>query len=213
MTRVDCPKDAFFQCTLLFFVAQVFDVVNMEKYSLKFLKLLRVKDGYQLSSLSVVKWSSELKKRSPGGFNLSFLPWISRMIASTVISLVIYITAVLGSHNFKKRSRLLQLRSSLWNFTFVIIDSWSDQVVTQHNQYRAQYGASALTWSQSRYSGALAHAKTCVFEHRYEPLFFHKHKGENLFYQWSGRSIWRKFGRSSALLKTLKVIHTQVVCS
>ena len=32
MTFVDCPKDAFFLCTLLLFLGQVFDVVNEEKY-------------------------------------------------------------------------------------------------------------------------------------------------------------------------------------
>ena len=53
----------------------------------------------------------------------------------------------------------------------MIIDSWSNQVVTLHNQYRAQYGAQAVTWSQSRYTAALAYAKKCVFEHRYEQLF------------------------------------------
>jgi Cysteine-rich secretory protein family len=50
----------------------------------------------------------------------------------------------------------------------VNIDSWSSEVVSLHNQYRAQYGAQAVTWSQSLYSDTLDYAKGCIFKHRYD---------------------------------------------
>lgn len=134
--------------------------------------------GYQLLSLlSADKWStSELKREAQWNKLSYFFPApfkFPRMIASTVISLVVYITAVLGSHNIGKARRgLLQLNLKiLWIFIFVIIGAasqWPNQVVNQHNQYRAQYGAPPVTWSKPRYSSALAHAKKCNFEHRYE---------------------------------------------
>jgi hypothetical protein len=58
----------FLGYTLLLFLGQVFDVVNEEKYLQKFLKLLRVTDGYQLSSLSTV----ELKKQKSMWIELKF---------------------------------------------------------------------------------------------------------------------------------------------
>ena len=68
----------------------------------------------------------------------------------------------------------------------MIIDQWSNQVVTLHNQFRAQYGAPPVTWSQSRYNGAQAYANECVFQHRYEQPLMYRHKGDRLFYSDSG---------------------------
>ena len=49
-------------------------------------------------------------------FNPSFFPWIPKMISSTVISLVVYITAVLGSPPLQKRGGLLQLKIHILYF-------------------------------------------------------------------------------------------------
>ncbi|KIM40367.1 hypothetical protein M413DRAFT_73902, partial [Hebeloma cylindrosporum] len=56
-------------------------------------------------------------------------------------------------------------------------DSWSEQVVTLHNQYRAEYGAPSVTWSKSRYAGALSLANKCEFNHS-DPQ---DQYGENLY--------------------------------
>ena len=154
------------------------DVVNEEEYCLKF---LRVRLWCIWLSTIFVKRRQVVdfwvKKRSPVWKKLSYFfpaPFkFPRMIASTVISLVVYITAVLGSHNIGKARRgLLQLNLKIfWIFIFVIIGAasqWPKQVVYRHNQYRAQYDAPPVTWSKPRYSSALAHAKKCNFEHRYE---------------------------------------------
>ena len=93
------------------------------------------------------------------------------------------------------------------------IASLSDQVVTLHNQYRAQYGAPAVTWTQSLYSDTLAYAQNCQFEHRYKQFFCiidikvnayfisdsQGKYGENLV----GRPLFWKFR---------EVIHSEIVC-
>ena len=76
--------------------------------------------GYESRWLSAI-FSKEsrvvlqVKKWGPGEFNLSFLPWIPKMIASTVISLVVYITAVLGSPAVGN-SGLIRLKILIPNF-------------------------------------------------------------------------------------------------
>ena len=59
-----------------------------------------------------------VKKAKSRWIQLSFLPWILRMIASTVISLVVYITAVLCSPNVEnlKRGWLLQFEILILDF-------------------------------------------------------------------------------------------------
>lgn len=181
MPFVDCPNDGSLRWTGAALSSSSIrrkDVVNEEIYCLKF---LRVRLWCIWLSTIFVKHRQVVdfwvKKRSPVWKKLSYFfpaPFkFPRMIASTVISLVVYITAVLGSHNIGKARRgLLQLNLKiLWIFIFVIIGAasqWPNQVVNQHNQYRAQYGAPPVTWSKPRYSSALAHAKKCNFEHRYE---------------------------------------------
>ena len=54
-----------------------------------------------------------VKRQDADGFNFSFFPRISRMVASTVariilLSLAICVTAVLGSPHLEKRGGLLQ---------------------------------------------------------------------------------------------------------
>ncbi|UMP06788.1 CAP domain-containing protein [Amycolatopsis sp. EV170708-02-1] len=46
-----------------------------------------------------------------------------------------------------------------------VTDAWRDQVLAQHNQARAQYGARPLYWSHSLYSGVLQLAHNCRFHH------------------------------------------------
>jgi hypothetical protein len=53
-------------------------------------------------------------------------------------------------------------------FILFTTDAWSDQVVTLHNQYRAQYGAGPVTWNSKLYSSTLSYAQGCKFAHRYE---------------------------------------------
>ena len=56
-------------------------------------------------------------------------------------------------------------------FTFVTTDAWSDQVVSLHDQARAQYGAGPVTWNSELYSSTLSYAQGCIFVHRCEQLF------------------------------------------
>ncbi|KIM40397.1 hypothetical protein M413DRAFT_73815, partial [Hebeloma cylindrosporum] len=58
--------------------------------------------------------------------------------------------------------------------------AWSDQVVTSHNKYRTQYGASPVTWNSALYSSTLSYGQSCKFSHRHEQLSFCRY-GENLY--------------------------------
>ena len=51
--------------------------------------------------------------------------------------------------------------------TFNLTDAWTNQVVSVHNSYRAQYRAPAVTWSNDLYPGTLQWAQQCQFHHRY----------------------------------------------
>ncbi|KAF9476679.1 PR-1-like protein [Pholiota conissans] len=55
-------------------------------------------------------------------------------------------------------------------------DAWSDQVVSLHNSYRAQYGASPVSWNQNLYASALSWAQQCNFVHSPGGKY-----GENLY--------------------------------
>ncbi|KAF4604326.1 hypothetical protein EYR40_001505 [Pleurotus pulmonarius] len=46
-----------------------------------------------------------------------------------------------------------------------ILADWKTEVVKQHNAYRAQYGAPALTWSDALYPGTQQWANQCKFQH------------------------------------------------
>lgn len=46
-----------------------------------------------------------------------------------------------------------------------IFADWKTEVVKQHNAYRAQYGAPALTWSDALYPGTQQWANQCKFQH------------------------------------------------
>lgn len=48
-----------------------------------------------------------------------------------------------------------------------IFEDWKTSVVRQHNNYRAQYGAAPLTWSDALYPATVAYAKQCKFQHRW----------------------------------------------
>ena len=56
-------------------------------------------------------------------------------------------------------------------FILVSTDAWSDQVVSSHNEARAQYGAPTVTWNDELYSSTLSYAQGCEFAHRYTQLF------------------------------------------
>ena len=105
--------------------------------------------------------------------SVSFSFAIARMIASTMtrivlFSLVVYATAVLDLLPLEKRGGVtsMKIRHSGYLLIPVIIDAWSDQVVTLHNEYRAQYGARPLEWSASLHAGAIQYAQKCRFAHR-----------------------------------------------
>ena len=118
MPFVDCPNDGSLRWTGAALSSSSIrrkDVVNEEIYCLKF---LRVRLWCIWLSTIFVKHRQVVdfwvKKRSPVWKKLSYFfpaPFkFPRMIASTVISVVVYITAVLGSHNIGKARRgLLQL--------------------------------------------------------------------------------------------------------
>ena len=164
------------------FLGQVFNVVNEEVYSLKFLRLWCLSAIFEFPKHSQVVF--RVKKRSPGGFNLSFLPWISRMIASTVISLVVYITAVLGSPHVEKRGGLLQLKILILNFHLrdyrrvVGPSCHSAQPIScaiwRSTSYLEQF---AILWRPSSCE------ELCFCSQVYEQLFLYRHdKCECLFY-------------------------------
>ncbi|KAG7453158.1 PR-1 protein [Guyanagaster necrorhizus] len=46
-----------------------------------------------------------------------------------------------------------------------ILEDWKTSIVRQHNEYRAQYGAKPLTWSDALYPGASQWASQCKFQH------------------------------------------------
>ncbi|MGN2641931.1 CAP domain-containing protein [Nocardia takedensis] len=56
-------------------------------------------------------------------------------------------------------------------------DTWSDQVLTEHNTARADYGARPLTWAANLYPAALHHAQNC----RYVASDAAGRYGENLY--------------------------------
>ena len=143
--------------------------------------------SYQ-SSLSAVKWSSELKRAKSRWIQLKF-PSLTRNLKDDRFHNLLsrrlhYHCAEFAQYQCRKARQVAQLKILIPDYIFVIIESesWANQVVTLHNQFRAEYGAQAVTWSQSRYTAALAYAKKCVFEHRYEKLFLNRHKLEYLFY-------------------------------
>lgn len=45
--------------------------------------------------------------------------------------------------------------------------AWIQQVDSQHNAYRRQYGAPDLTWNDGLYTGTLQWATACNFAHRF----------------------------------------------
>ncbi|KAF9125933.1 hypothetical protein BG015_004802 [Linnemannia schmuckeri] len=54
---------------------------------------------------------------------------------------------------------------------------FKNEVLTQHNRYRAQYGARPLTWSDALYPGTLQWASQCRFQHSQSGGRY----GENLY--------------------------------
>ncbi|KDR75539.1 hypothetical protein GALMADRAFT_156544 [Galerina marginata CBS 339.88] len=58
-----------------------------------------------------------------------------------------------------------------------VTDAWTNEVVSVHNSYRAQYRAPAVTWSNDLYPGTLAWARQCEFHHSSGQGKY----GENLF--------------------------------
>ncbi|MCP2293344.1 CAP domain-containing protein [Nocardia amikacinitolerans] len=44
-------------------------------------------------------------------------------------------------------------------------DTWSDQVLTEHDSARAKFGAPPLSWSSDTYSAAVEYAQRCRFTH------------------------------------------------
>ncbi|KAF8885325.1 CAP domain-containing protein [Infundibulicybe gibba] len=46
-----------------------------------------------------------------------------------------------------------------------ILEDWKNEVVKQHNAYRAHYGAASLTWSDALYPGTQQWAQQCKFQH------------------------------------------------
>lgn len=55
-----------------------------------------------------------------------------------------------------------------FEFNNTMVDAWTSEVVNVHNNYRAQYRAPAVTWSNDLYAGTLAWARQCQFRHRLE---------------------------------------------
>ncbi|KAF9012629.1 extracellular SCP domain-containing protein Pry1 [Cyathus striatus] len=53
---------------------------------------------------------------------------------------------------------------------------WSDQVISAHNDARAEYGADALTWNEDMYIPTLQWSQTCIFQHSNETTY-----GETLY--------------------------------
>ncbi|KAI7821198.1 CAP domain-containing protein [Gamsiella multidivaricata] len=47
----------------------------------------------------------------------------------------------------------------------VSADAWSDQVLAEHNQARARYGARALQWTPALYSATVQYVQMCKFAH------------------------------------------------
>nr|QVT77448.1 pathogenesis-related protein 1 [Moniliophthora perniciosa] len=46
-----------------------------------------------------------------------------------------------------------------------LFEDWKQQVVRQHNEYRARYGAPNLSWSDALYSDTARYAGQCKFQH------------------------------------------------
>ena len=156
---------------VVFFLSQVFDIVELEAEISQAIRYCRSGSESALRSQVVL----QVKKTSRRGFNLSspdssLNPKNDRLHTLLSRHLRYYCVGFTPSPKARWvtsiKIRILDI------FILVTTDAWSDQVVSSHNQARAQYGAAPVTWNSGLYSSTLSYAQGCKFAHRYKQLFF-----------------------------------------
>jgi hypothetical protein len=114
----------------------------------------------------------QVKRRSLGGFNLSFLPWTPRNgrlhngSYHTLLSRRLRYCCV-GFAPSRNAWWVTPIEMHQFGYLIlVIIDMWTDQVLTEHNRARARYGARPLKWSAPLHAAVVQYAQMCKFAHR-----------------------------------------------
>jgi hypothetical protein len=155
---------------VVFFLSQVFDIVELEAEISQAIGYCRSGSESALRSRVVF----QVKNPSRGRFNLSS-PDSSlnpkNDCLHTLLSRHLRHCCV-GFTSSPKARWVTSIKMRILDiFILVTTDAWSDQVVSSHNQARAQYGAAPVTWNSELYSSTLSYAQGCKFAHRYKHFF------------------------------------------
>ncbi|KAG0212239.1 hypothetical protein BGX33_003756 [Mortierella sp. NVP41] len=86
--------------------------------------------------------------------------------------------------------------------------AFKDDVLAQHNKYRAQYGARPLTWSDSLYPATYQWASQCKFQHSQSGGRY----GENL-YAGGGSAVTFEQGMKAWMAEAAKYNYANPVFS